>query len=144
MSDTPSCRILEAREEDRAFWFSLDSHLSPARYSPLINENSAWILQIGQTPAGIMRWNLFWDEIPFLNLILLLPEYRRKGYGGMMMRAWEGEMKSRGFSLVMTSTQADEDAQHFYRRLGYHDIGGFVLSEPGFEQPMELMLCKHL
>ncbi|NLV92595.1 MAG: GNAT family N-acetyltransferase, partial [Firmicutes bacterium] len=42
--------------------------------------------------------------------------------------------------IVMTSTQADEEGQHFYRKLGYRDIGGFVL--PG--EPLELIMIKEL
>ena len=33
--------------------------------------------------------------------------------------------------MVMTSTQVDEEAQHFYRKLGYKDAGGFVVDIPG-------------
>lgn len=44
--------------------------------------------------------------------------------------------------MVLTSTQVDEDAQHFYRKLGYRDCGGFVIDVPGYEQPMELFLSK--
>ena len=60
------------------------------------------------------------------------------------MTHWENEMRGRGYDLVMTSTQADETAQHFYRKLGYQDIGGFVLPFPGHEQPTELILAKEL
>ena len=37
---------------------------------------------------------------------------------------------------------AYEEAQHFYRKLGYKDCGGFVIDIPGYEQPMELFLIK--
>jgi hypothetical protein len=42
--------------------------------------------------------------------------------------------------MVLTSTQSDEDAQHFYRRLGYRDCGVLIL--PG--EAGELMLLKEL
>ena len=51
-------------------------------------------------------------------------------------------MKEKGYGMVLTSTQADEEAQHFYRKLGYKDCGGFVPTAPGYEQPMELFLEK--
>ena len=38
--------------------------------------------------------------------------------------------------------QVDEDAQHFYRKLGYKDCGGFVVDVPGYEQPMEMIMIK--
>ena len=44
--------------------------------------------------------------------------------------------------MALTSTRADEDAQHFYRKLGYKDCGGFVIDIQGYEQPMELLLIK--
>ena len=34
--------------------------------------------------------------------------------------------------MVMVSTQVDEEAQHFYRKLGYKDAGGFVVDIPGY------------
>jgi len=57
---------------------------------------------------------------------------------------WEQQQKVAGHALCMTSTQVDENAQHFYRKLGYQDAGGLLLNSPGFEQPMELFLVKQL
>lgn len=47
-------------------------------------------------------------------------------------------MKSQGYGMLLISTQVDEDAQHFYRKMGYRVCGGFVIDIPGYEQPMEL------
>ncbi|GIG24528.1 hypothetical protein [Cellulomonas denverensis] len=41
---------------------------------------------------------------------------------------------------MLTSTQADEQAQHLYRRLGYRDCGALLF--PG--EPIELVLRKEL
>ncbi len=46
--------------------------------------------------------------------------------------------------MLMTSTQVDEDAQHFYRKLGYQDSGGLIINIPGYEQPMEMFLIKKI
>ena len=53
-------------------------------------------------------------------------------------------MKKLGYSMVFLSTQADEDAQHFYRKLGYVDCGGIVFSGTPLEQAMEIILRKVL
>jgi hypothetical protein len=47
-----------------------------------------------------------------------------------------------GYGMLMTSSQVDEEAQHFYRELGYKDCGGFVVDVPGYEQPMEMIMVK--
>ena len=53
-------------------------------------------------------------------------------------------MKAVGCGMVMTSTQVDEEAQHFYRKLGYKDADGFIIDVPGYEQPMEMIMIKAL
>ena len=82
------------------------------------------------------------ESIPFCNLLYVKENWQKKGCGRKLMRRWEEEMRGAGYDLVMTSTQADEEAQHFYRALGYKDCGGLTLPFPGHEQPMELILAK--
>lgn len=43
---------------------------------------------------------------------------------------------------VLYNKQYDEEAQHFYRKLGYKDCGGFVIDISEYEQPMEMFLLK--
>ncbi len=69
---------------------------------------------------------------------------QKKGYGKLLINHWEKEMKQQGYGMVFTSTRVDESAQHFYRKLGYQDCGGIVMTLPGYEQPMEMFLSKSL
>ncbi len=87
-----------------------------------------------------MRFNLFWDNIPFMNLLFILEEQRGKGYGKKMVEFWEHEMAKQGYKSVMTSTQSDEEAQLFYRRLGYADRGALVLPD----EPLEIIFYKNV
>ncbi|MNE73052.1 Acetyltransferase (GNAT) family protein [compost metagenome] len=87
-----------------------------------------------------MRYGYFWDNIPFMNLIWLDEPFRGKGAGAEVVHFWEEQMKQKGFNMVMTSTQADEGAQHFYRKLGYKDAGCLILDS----QPLEILLTKKL
>ena len=57
------------------------------------------------------------------------------------MRYWEQQMKEKGHRFLLTSTQADEDAQFFYRKLGYTDTGSILF--PG-QAATELLLLKPL
>ena len=60
------------------------------------------------------------------------------------MEYWESDMKSKGYGVLLTSTRVDEEAQHFYRKLGYKDCGGIVIDIPEYEQPMEMFLIKSI
>ena len=70
--------------------------------------------------------------------------YQSKGYGKALMVFWEEEMRRLGYKMLMTSTQVDEQAQHFYRKLGYQDAGGLLISIHEIQQPMELFLIKQI
>ena len=71
-------------------------------------------------------------------------EYQRKGYGKHLMEYWENDMKMQGYKMLLTSTQVDEEAQHFYRKLGYKDCGGFVIDVSEYAQPMEMFFLKSI
>ena len=133
-----------ATDGDAEFWFTLDRHMDKDLFYKKVSDKEGLIIIEDGIKKGILRYNLFWDNTPFCNLIYIEQCSRKKGLGRELMNFWENEMKSRGYGMVMTSTQADEEAQHFYRKLGYKDCGGFILEIPGYEQPMEMFLCKAL
>lgn len=131
-------------EEDREFWFSMDSHARTGEFAKKVRDQRGYVLLAAGNPAGILHYSLFWDNLPFLNLITILPSFRGKGYGRAAMAQWETDMKQAGFAMTLVSTQVDEDAQHFYRKLGYRDCGCLLLQDCPLAQPMELFLCKTL
>lgn len=136
--------IRYAREDDREFWYSLDKHLPLKQFYNKIRDKTGYVLLEDNKPVGLLRYNLFWDKFPFCTMLFIEQNYQRKGYGRKLMEHWENDMKSKGYGMLLTSTQVDEDAQHFYRKLGYKDCGGLVIDVPEFKQPMELFLVKGL
>jgi len=109
-----------------------------------IRDKRCYILREGAEVIGIMRFNLIFDFVPFLSLMWLEEPYRSKGYGTQAMTHWEDEMRGLGHKMIMISTQVDEDGQHFYRKLGYRDMGAIVMDIPPYEQPLEMFMGKAL
>ena len=130
--------------DDKEFWFSLDKHLSEQEFNNKVRDNRGYVLLDDNKPVGLLRYNLFWDNTPFCNLIYINNGCQGKGFGKLLIEYWENDMKSQGYGMLLTSTQVDESAQHFYRKLGYKDCGGFVIDIKGYEQPMELFLVKSI
>lgn len=128
--------------EDKEFWYRLDKHLPETEFGSKVRECRGYVLVADGIQAGLLRYNLFWDNTPFCNMLYVDPAFQGKGYGRKLMGHWEQDMKAQGFGMVLTSTQVDEQAQHFYRKLGYKDCGGLVLDLEGYEQPMELFMVK--
>ena len=127
---------------DRDFWYSLDRHLPEWEFDNKVRTKRGYVLLDDDVPVGILRYNLFWDQIPFCTLIFIKQDQQGKGYGKCLMDYWERAMEAQGFGMLLTSTQSDEQAQHFYRKLGYKDCGGLVMDIPGYAQPMEIFLSK--
>lgn len=132
------------KDSDREFWFSLDKHLSESEFENKVHTKRGYVLLVSSRPAGLLRFNLFWDNTPFCTLIIIGGEYRGKGYGKQLMEYWEKDMKEQGYGMLLTSTQTDETAQHFYRKLGYKDCGGLIIDIPGYAQPMEMFMSKEI
>ncbi len=131
-------------DADMDFVMSIETSLSERAYRDRMLTRTGYVLWEDARRVGLMMYCLFWDQLPFLNLLFILEGDRNRGIGRAAMAAWESEMKARGYKMVLVSTQVDEQAQHFYRRLGYTDCGGLVLGGTPFEQPMELFMRKVL
>lgn len=136
--------IRYAAEADKSFWFTLDKHMSEDEFLLKIRDKRGYVIYYDRKPIGIMRYNLFWDNIPFLTLIYFDKAYHGKGFGRKTMLSWEKEMREIGYTMVMTSTQVDEQAQHFYRKLGYIEKGSLFLDNTPFEQPQEMFMIKNI
>jgi ribosomal protein S18 acetylase RimI-like enzyme len=105
-----------------------------------IENKEICIVQLDEKIIGWLRYNLFWDAIPFMTHLYLVEGNRRKGIGKKLVKHWEEIMKGKGYKNVLTSTQSNEEGQHFYRKIGYIEIGGFKY----LKEPYEIIFHKEL
>ena len=73
------------------------------------------------------------DEVLFADKIK-----KNQGFGKSLLKAWERNTRIKGYNYVLISTQANEDAQNFYRHLGYKDSGSLLFDK----QPTELLMYR--
>lgn len=135
-------KIRYVQADDKEFWYRLDRHLPELEFDKKIRDKQGYVLLNEDKAIGLLRYNLFWDNTPFCTLLFVDWEFQKQGCGRLLMQHWESDMKAQGYGMVMVSTQVDEEAQHFYRKIGYKDCGGFIVDIPGYEQPMELIMIK--
>ncbi|PWW43493.1 MULTISPECIES: N-acetyltransferase [Paenibacillus] len=133
-------KIIHADETDYSYILERDRHIHPSLVETKIKENEILMIWEQESRIGWMRYGYFWDNIPFMNMIWIDEPYRSGGIGRAVVQHWEHLMKQKGFDTVMTSTQSDEHAQHFYRKLGYVDAGSLLLET----QPLEIILIKKI
>jgi ribosomal protein S18 acetylase RimI-like enzyme len=115
-------------------------HLTKEIVLKKIIQKEIIVVILNQKPIGWLRFGFFWDTIPFMNLLFILSDHRRNGIGKRLVTFWEDEMKNQKHQLLLTSTLSNENAQYFYRNLGYHDNGSLLL--PG--EATEIFLIKKI
>lgn len=132
--------IRYADENDFEIVRIYDRHIREEELQNVIRARRVLVMFQEDSFVGWLRFSLFWDEIPFMNMLYFLEQYRGRGYGGQLVKYWEKEMKSSGYEMVLTSTLSNEPAQFFYRKKGYMDCGSLLLSGV----PLEIILKKSL
>ncbi len=132
--------IRTAQKEDLGILCQYDKHIAKDELVYCISRNRIYIAEEKGKFIGWLRYNLFWDNTPFMNMLYFLDDYRGKGFGRQLVDYWEKQMKILNYKCVMTSTASDEYAQHFYNRLGYRAIGGFNYQL----DPYEIILMKEI
>lgn len=117
-----------------------DKHICDIELKNSINTKRVLVMLDNDRFIGWLRYNLFWDNIPFMNMLYFLEEYRGRGYGRQLVSFWEKEMIEGNYKMVLTSTLSNEQAQFFYRKNGYVDCGSLLLPD----EPLEIILLKNL
>jgi acetyltransferase, GNAT family len=117
-----------------------DTHIQTAQLQLSINEGRVLIAEENASFAGWLRYNLFWDSMPFINMLYFLESYRNKGLGREILCFFEQEMVKKGYKKILTSTLSSERAQFFYRKNGYIDCGSLIFPD----EPLEIILMKEI
>lgn len=133
-------KIRFADGKDYDYLVSHDPHVTSEMMKKKIEQREVIVIIDGGQILGWLRFGYLWDVIPFMNMLYIEEKYRRKGLGTKLVEFWENEMGKMGYDKVMTSSNSDEQAQHFYRKLGYRDCGALLLPD----EPLEIIFLKVL
>lgn len=129
-----------ASDADLPFLREVDHHVSDQELTHVVSIGRVLVAEVDGLTIGCLRWGLFWDSIPFMNLLFVVPDQRGQRVGTTLVEDWEKSQLAAGHAWVLTSTVSAETAQHLYRRLGYVDAGALLLPD----EATELILRKPL
>ncbi len=91
--------------------------------------------------AGFVTWDTGFFDRPFVRLLVVEPEYRRRGVGAALVRAVEAAARSRG-ELFVSTEAINAPMQALLAKLGYGPSGSIDnVNEPG---NAELVYYKRL
>ena len=72
-------RITKATAADVAALRQFDRHISAERLAADVAEGFVYLLWEDACPIGVLRYSLFWQTVPFLDLLYLDEGHRRQG-----------------------------------------------------------------
>ena len=64
---------------DKEFWYSLDRHLPETEFENKVRDKRGYVLTKHSKPIGLLRYNLFWDNIPFCTMLFVDGNYHKQG-----------------------------------------------------------------
>ncbi|ADI27631.1 MULTISPECIES: GNAT family N-acetyltransferase [Geobacillus] len=83
------------------------------------------VLYDGQTPVGAGRLRFIDEGVGKIERICVLPSYRGRGAGRMVMEAIEQLAKTKGAKTAKLNAQTH--AEPFYKKLGYTTVSGVFM-----------------
>lgn len=89
--------------------------------------------------AGWLRYNLFADAIPCLNMLYVFSQFRNRGYGTQLLQLWEQDMKNNNYKKILVLIP-DEQLRQFYVQSGYTVAGNL---QPSISE-YSLIMTKNL
>lgn len=82
------------------------------------------LAESGKERLGYLRIEYLWSKIPYIALIRVQKEHRRRGVGCAMLHYLEGYLRKRRYRVLMSSSQVDApNAQAWHRAMGFEECG---------------------
>ena len=80
--------IRKATQADISLLHELDAHISEQELATIIGLGRVYVAEKNGCLAGWLRYNLFWDNTPFMNMLFMLSEYRGNKHGTNLIAFW--------------------------------------------------------
>ena len=83
-----------------------------------------FLLTIDTQPAGLINLEFLWSVIPYIALIWIDDNHRKKGYSRVLLSFVEDHLRAKGHKTLYSSSQADEaEPQAWHRHMGFEECG---------------------
>ena len=99
----------------------------------------------GEKPVGIIKFSYFWATRPYMDLIWVLPDYRKQGVGLQLLGYLEEYLRDNGYTYLMTSSEKHETApQDWHKRQGFLPCGELAALNLPDDDTSEVFFYKRI
>ncbi len=119
----PEIRVRFAEQGDLTF-VSQDQYIPNEVVARKIEAREVLIAELDGFPAGYLRLEYLWSLVPFISLITVAADFRRRGVGKALLDFCLATLSQDGHPWLYSSSQADEsEPQAWHRHMGFQDCG---------------------
>ena len=120
----PAWRVRVAAADDLE-WLALhDGHLGHRELAAKVAAGEVLVAESDSGRAGLLRLDHLWSAVPFVALVRVLPEARRRGAGRALVEAARARAREQGAPLLLSSaTGGEPDALAWHRAVGFEEWG---------------------
>jgi GNAT superfamily N-acetyltransferase len=130
------------KEIDSVFDGEAPHYHPDAFWNTRMQEQRVFLAKDGDNPIGLLCYNAWWGNTPFLELVHIQDAYQRQGIGTALVKQAIQEIKSQNFKRLTSSCEQDNDDSHkFHEALGFEKINSLMLPH-GEEQFYSINLEK--
>ena len=119
--ESVSVRLAQPADLD---FVNRDVHLPQDVILHKIKQGECFVLEVDGQQAGYLRLEFLWSLIPYISLVMILEANRKLGYSRILLEFVEYHLKEGGYSVLYSSSQADEATpQAWHRHMGFEECG---------------------
>jgi GNAT superfamily N-acetyltransferase len=126
-----------ARPEDLEACVALDQpHVPAGVLEDKIRRGEIVLAERAGALAGYLRLEYLWSMIPFVGLIWVVEDQRRRGVGKALLAFVEDFLRGRGHGALYSSSTGDEpEPQAWHRHVGFEECGFIAgINEGGVDE----------
>ena len=104
-----------------------DQYLPTAILQRKIEWQEIIVAELNSSLVGYLRLEYLWSRIPYIALINVLPEYRRRGIGKALLAFAEEFLREDGHNAIYSSSMVNEaEPQAWHRHVGFEECGAIA------------------
>lgn len=85
--------------------------------------------------VGFLQLEYLWSAIPYIALIRVVSDHKRKGIGKGMLHFLEDQLRKSGHKMLYSSSQANEpEPQEWHRLVGFEECGIITKINDGIDE----------
>lgn len=126
-------RVRIAEASDLSWLEAQDPHIARAEQARKVAAGHVVVAERGGELVGLLRLDLLWSRYPFIALVRVQEEHRRRGVGRAFLRFLDDHLASLGFDTLLSSSTGNEpEPQAWHRHMGFVECGVILgLNEGG-------------